>query len=85
MTALKLLFIQFVSGFKQIMMNEVKKTNPNVESKIAYTVVIEDPNTDEWGLSFASHNPEEKDYVAVASEADAYKLQKIIEESFMRK
>ena len=55
------------------------------ESKIAYTVVIEDPETNEWGLSFSSHNPEEKDYVAVASEADAYKLKKLIEDSFMRK
>jgi hypothetical protein len=43
-------------------------------------IVIHTPETNEWGVSFTSHNPEPEHYVACKSEADAFRLQKLFKE-----
>lgn len=45
------------------------------------TVVIADHHLNkdtEWGISLTNHNPVLEDYIGCATEADAFKLQKLL-------
>ena len=45
------------------------------------SVVIEDPSTDEWAVSFTSHNPEREDCIDCKTEADAWRLKHIYDQT----